>query len=122
MKIGNQSGTCFSLDIERKQYVVTAKHLTNGWKFSNEIQIFHENKWKNMKFDLVGQSDDPVDIAVLAPPLQLSPSYPLEACNKGMISGQDIYFLGFPYLKFGNFGKINRDFPSICKERHRILP
>ena len=44
--------------------------------------------------------EDPVDIAVLIPPKQLTVDYPLEANSKGMLAGQDAYFVGYPYGEF----------------------
>lgn len=41
--------------------------------------------------------DDPIDIAVLIPPEQLTITFPLEPTAKGMQYGQDMYFIGFPF-------------------------
>lgn len=87
LKAGGKSGTCFSLDVNGKQYIVCAKHQVEYWDFSNCMEIFHEELWKEVKFDLVGHCEDPIDISVLAP------------------------FLGFPYGLSGEMGKINRGFP-----------
>lgn len=111
LKAGGKSGTCFSLDVNGKQYIVCAKHQVEYWDFSNCMEIFHEELWKEVKFDLVGHFEDPIDISVLAPSFQISPPYILEGSHKGLINGQDVYFLGFPYGLSGEMGKINRGFP-----------
>lgn len=47
----------------------------------------------------------------MAASIQLSPSFELPATSGGIIWGQDVYFLGYPYGWFGNVGGLNRDFP-----------
>src|SRR5579862_9808976 len=111
LKIGSESGTCFSLDIDGKQYIVSAKHLFERWDCNRSIELFHEGEWKKVKFDLVGHCNDLIDISVFAAPFQISPSFALEGSHKGLISGQDVYFLGFPYEISGEMAKINRGFP-----------
>ncbi len=60
---------------------------------------------------LVGRCEGEIDIAVLSAPIQLSPVFDLPATAAGIVWGQDVYFLGFPYGWYGDIGKTNRDFP-----------
>lgn len=105
-------GTAFTIDRERKQYLVTARHVVEGIVSGDEIAIYHKKRWKNMAIKVVGVGAEKIDIAVLACPIQLSPSYPLEASLDGLVYGQSIYFLGFPFgYKWGLEGHLNRGFP-----------
>ena len=80
---------------------------------------------------LVGHCEGEVDISVLAADIQISPTYPLNPTLGGIILGQDVYFLGFPYSLKSDVGSINRNFPlplvkkaivSLVAERgHYIL-
>jgi len=61
---------------------------------------------------VVGYTPSPVDVAVLSPPMQISPSHHLPADAGNIYLSQDIYFLGFPYgLKIEVGPELNRDFP-----------
>lgn len=109
IKIGATTGTCFAIDVEDRQYLVTARHIIDEWDQKTPVQIFYEQSWKNVQFALVGKSE--VDVAVLAPPRQLSPNFAMPATEAGLAWGQDVYFLGFPYGWSGDIGSMNRNFP-----------
>ncbi|ARN84781.1 S1 family peptidase [Candidatus Nucleicultrix amoebiphila] len=108
---GDQIGTCFTIDVDDRQYVITAKHLLEKWDGSSSMKIFHENFWKDIQLTLVGHCNGDIDISILKAEIQLSPNFLLEASSANMGYGQDVYFLGFPYGMQGNIGKLNRDFP-----------
>jgi len=48
IKYNEKIGTCFTIDDNGKQYIVTAKHLVEGIADSGTILIFHENQWKEL--------------------------------------------------------------------------
>lgn len=104
-------GTCFTMDVNNKQYLITAKHCVPAISKSDRIQILYQKKWQYLDVVLLGESEGSIDIAVFRPTIQLSPSFPMEPSLKDIIYGQDVYFVGFPYSLGGNGGKINRDFP-----------
>jgi len=111
ISIENSTGTCFTIDVDGKQYLVTAKHLVEQIKNTAKIRIYHENQWKDLQVTLVGHCEGNIDISVMAAGFQLSPTFELEPTSGGMIYGQDVYFLGFPYGMAGQVGELNRDFP-----------
>ncbi|MEI8174029.1 MAG: serine protease [Deltaproteobacteria bacterium] len=111
IKVGKSTGTCFTIDIEQKQYVVTARHLIQEWEPGQRMHIFHDKEWKEIEMTLVGRCGGEIDIAVLAPLFQLSPPLSLPATSGGIVWGQDVYFLGFPYGWYGDIGELNRNFP-----------
>jgi hypothetical protein len=63
---------------------------------SGTIGIEQNQKWVDVPFKIY-LCDDPVDIAVLIPPYQLTLNLPLPDENFNIQYGQDAYFLGFPY-------------------------
>ena len=52
-----------------------------------------------------------IDVTVLACPIQLAPPLPLEASNEGLVLGQPVYFLGFPFGWDSGLENINRGLP-----------
>ncbi len=111
IKVGEQSGTCFAADVDGKQYLITAKHLVEDLIGTNFILINHEKQWKAVETTLVGHCDGDIDISVLAPDVQLAPTYELTLTAGEIIYGQDVYFLGFPYGMTGESVPINFEFP-----------
>ena len=111
IKVPNGTGTCFAIDIDDKQYLVTAKHLIECLKADQGIGIFHENQWKHVPLTIVGKCKGEVDVAVLALTKQIAPALPLEASIEGLVWGQDLFFLGFPYAWSGDLGSTNQDYP-----------
>ncbi len=111
IQVADSTGTCFTIDVGNKQYLVTAKHIVKDLSGICGIKIFHEKRWKNIPITVVGHCKGDIDISVLTAQLQLSPTHQLEATSARMSYGQDAYFLGFPYGMSSEVGKLNRDFP-----------
>ncbi|MDE0689682.1 MAG: serine protease [Candidatus Poribacteria bacterium] len=111
IECGNCLGTCFTIDVDNRQYIVTAKHLVEKITGRHTIKLMHEKKWKNLEVELIGHCKGQVDISVLAAEFQISWGYSLPATTAGMILGQDVYFLGFPYGLMSDVGELNRNFP-----------
>ncbi len=105
------TATCFTIDVDGKQYIVTARHALPGVGQSVTIQLQHEGVWKDLSCEVVGIAPDEIDIVVLAPPHPISPSHPLPPTTKDMFLSQDAYFLGFPYGLHAEVGGLNADFP-----------
>ena len=113
VKYGDGVGACFTMDIEERQYLVTAKHVVKGISDSDTVEVFHDNDWRTLPVTVVGNALGEADITVLAPSVQLSPTHPLPpASEKDYFLGQDVYFVGFPYALFtADVGEVNRNFP-----------
>ncbi|MCP4082303.1 MAG: trypsin-like peptidase domain-containing protein [Planctomycetaceae bacterium] len=91
----NSTGSGFTVEISGRQYLLTAKHVIDGFA-GGEIDIFDGSYFVPKNFELVGYSSDK-DIAVLAHESQLTVTLPMPVSDKGMVLGQSAYFLGFPY-------------------------
>ena len=111
IKRDSSTGTAFTIDRDSKQYIVTARHVVEGVKSGNTIEIFHEHQWKNVVVDVAGIGVGEMDVAVLSCPIQLSPSHILEADSGGLMYGQYVYFLGYPFGWDSGGEQINRGVP-----------
>ena len=108
-----QVGTCFTIDVDNRQYIVTAQHIVEGLVGQSIVNIRHEEEWKELQVTLVGHGKGEVDISVLAAEHWKGGTAPLPliSAESEMILGQDVYFLGFPYELEGNVGTLNSNFP-----------
>jgi hypothetical protein len=117
IRTAKSRATGFTLDIEGRQYLITAKHVTDGLQDQDTIDIGNDEDWSTIRVK-VYRCDDPVDIAVLIPEKQLTVNFPLEPTSDGMRVGQDVYFTGFPrgeiYMK-GLAVNASRPFPFTKK-------
>ncbi|QBB71090.1 serine protease [Pseudolysobacter antarcticus] len=95
-----QYGTAFTIDIDGKRYLVTAKHLLGDPIQVDNLEYMHDERWLSLPVRLVGTTRGETDIAVLAADIPLSDSLPLEPTLKGIIYSQDVYFVGYPYKMF----------------------
>lgn len=117
MQFDNETATCFTIDVYRKQYIVTARHALPEVGRTVTIQLQHDGEWKHLKCKVVGNGPGDVDISVLAPPHAISPSTPFEPTTRDIALGQDAYFLGFPYGLQSEVGERNGGFPYPLVKR-----
>ena len=67
LKYGGSTGTCFTVDIDGKQYFITAKHVIDGLPDNGNIELLHDKKWNQYKIRLVGHSST-ADVSVFTLP------------------------------------------------------
>lgn len=104
-------GTIFSIDVDHREYWITAKHILTGAEHppygsvtNKEVSLSildpraQGEQWRPVNFSVVDPGKD-IDIVVLAPPaLLLSSPLPSVATDSaGLWLGGDCEFLGFPY-------------------------
>lgn len=115
IKTGSGQATAFTIEVDGRQYVITAKHVVAGLGAEGAISIGKFKRSGELTFVplrmKIFRCDDPVDIAVLIPPEQLTVSFPLEPTKKGMLYGQDMYFLGFPFGMFSTMSDVSGAYP-----------
>ena len=112
IRLGESIGTCFTIDIDGRQYIVTAKHVVDS--ITDSAEILRDGTYKEIPISVIGHGNGDIDISVLATDFRLSPTHPLPASSKGIVLAQDVYFLGFPYglaNSIENIQTINRAFP-----------
>lgn len=110
------SGTAFTVRVDNRQYLVTARHVLDGDAAApipqeSSLEVHRAGKWWALPFKLVCITKDPSDIAVVALPQALVNFPEVELGTRGLIYGQEVYFLGFPYGWQGDVGAFNNDFP-----------
>jgi hypothetical protein len=108
---GQDQGTGFTVEVDGRQYIVTAKHLFPGTNQLAEVAIRHDKQWETMTVNILRSTD--ADVAVLVPPLVLTTThYPIKYGMEGAIFGQEVYFLGFPYGMYTDIpNEMNNGFP-----------
>ena len=110
LKFGVGTGTCFAIDVNERQYIVTAKHVVEGLTDHQNVEIYFKGNWTPTAISLIGHHPT-ADISVFSINTILSKLKMLPSSN-GLTYGQDIYFLGFPYrLQDEQGSQLNRDFP-----------
>lgn len=110
-------GTAFAIDYENKQYLITAKHLIDPTAQAS-VRFFFDKKWMEIPATLLGLGAGEIDIAVFrVQALLCSRELELPASSKGMVIGQDVYFLGYPYKMWtdGGDAMLGRPCPFIKK-------
>ncbi len=110
----NSIFTGFTIDVDDRQYLCTAKHCVpdaDSESFSH-IEIFRYKRWNQLEVKLIGFGSKGSDICVLGTNEILSPQLPMLPTSVGIAFGQDAYFLGFPHgLRTDVKIKVNRGYP-----------
>ena len=94
LKVADMTGTAFTVEVDGRQYVITAKHMT-GEKGIEEIEIWRK-RWHRIKVTVVGIGKGREDIIVLAANEVLTQTLPIDVGSGGITVGQNVRFLGFP--------------------------
>jgi hypothetical protein len=113
-----ETATAFTVDVDGREYLITAKHVVAGLKEQDKLDIFMNDKWKSLDVQIF-RCDEPIDIAVVIPPYQLTVNFSLPTDIK-FIYGQDAYFLGFPYGMQTAAAGINGPYP-LAIIKHGII-
>lgn len=116
-----QTATGFLIDVDGKQYLVTAKHFVPEVTDIAILELLHDGSWKQIPAQLVGHGPGKIDITVFALPRALVASdYVLKPDMGGIVLGQEAFFLGFPYGLFGDAGDINSNYPVPFVKRATV--
>jgi len=112
IKHAEGTGTCFTIDVGDRQYLLTAQHVVEGLVAGTDILIQHAQEWKRCPISDVWFAPGGADMAVISPRVQLSPALELDVSGSGGFSvSQEVYFLGFPYGYYTEAGNLNNDYP-----------
>jgi hypothetical protein len=93
-------GTAFAVDVDGRQYLITALHVCAGIHEGDEIRLLLRGIWTTLPATIVAQGnpDDPNDdYLVLAVGRQVAPAYDLPLDIGQSHIGANLWFLGFPY-------------------------
>ena len=94
IRVGNNTGTAFTIEVDDKQYLITAKHLTNE-KAINRLEIWRRG-WHTIKVKTVRIGVGLEDVIVLAAEKKLTTIFEVAVGSGHIVIGQEVKFLGFP--------------------------
>ncbi len=104
VRCGAATGTAFGLDIDGKQYLVTAKHVLANGPTPLAIDLFSNGNWSGLPVTLVGHAGPDTDISVLATDRRLTPSeLPVDLCLLGRCKVKMSSSEAFPTESSENF-------------------
>ena len=107
-------GTAFTIDVNNRQYLISAKHLFENSSGDIEIRRGNEDDWFKLDAKPIFHDEEIVDIAVMPLHKPLTPNHKLIAGKGNYFISQDAYFLGFPFgFEMGDecVRKHNNDYP-----------
>lgn len=110
------TATAFTMDVDGREYLITAKHVVEGLKEQDKIEVFMNGDWSPLEVKIF-RCDEPIDIAVLVPPHQLTINFDLPFDKMDAFYGQDVYFLGFPYGIQASSQGVNGPYPLALIKR-----
>lgn len=101
IKVENSTATTFFIEVDDRQYLVTAKHVVANLKADGNVQLQRPDTlaWTDVRVRSVMKCES-ADIAVLAPDALVQPEltkFPVLLGSEGLQLGGEVYFLGFPY-------------------------
>jgi len=96
-KYKTEAGTCFVINIDNRQYIITARHLVPDIKKGDSVQLYFNQNWNNFIIEPLFPKNAKTDIAALAADHQITPLLDIPVSSESIIIGQDVFFLGFPY-------------------------
>ena len=98
IQMGDKRGSAFTIEVEGRQYLITARHITEPRPKDGLIQVFRESGWLNLPYQQITVLPASVDIAVLALQQQLSPTSLVVTASAGQtFLSQEVFFLGYPF-------------------------
>jgi len=126
IKYKNIGGTCFVIDVDNRQYIITARHICHNIKDGDTIQLYINQEWYDVAIKPLFPKSDTVDIVALAANRLIMPKMEFDIGVENLMLGQDVYFLGFPFLDFKLGSKFNGSvttlFPFVKKGICSALP
>lgn len=91
------TGSAFTIEVDGRQYVVTARHNLRGFGPQGEIELWREGAWSRLRGRAIYPARETVDIAALDLGRSVTVTFPLVASAGGLTLGQQVYFLGYPH-------------------------
>ena len=113
---GERYGTAFTLDVDGRQYLISARHVVGEAQSDVQLKVFLNKQWTELPTSMVGVGRGEIDIVVLAPTTRLSEDIELVP-SLSLVLGQDVFFASFPLLMHANGGELmyGRPLPFVKK-------
>lgn len=97
IRAGKAAGTCFLVDVDQRQYLVTARHVVAGIKPESTVEIFRHGIWTPILFKPIFPKNEKIDAVAIGLDTALAPQLDLQVSTSGIVLGQRVVFLGFPF-------------------------
>jgi len=97
LKTATGTGSAFTIEVDGKQYLITARHNLTGFGAEGDIDLWTDGRWNRFRARAIYPSSETVDIAALNVGKSLTITYPLDPTSGGLTLGQQVYFLGYPF-------------------------
>jgi S1-C subfamily serine protease len=97
VKFKNQVGSAFAIDVDNRQYIISAGHLFQSVKDGDVAEFLIDGNWQSIVVRPIFPPLKETDIVALAPDKQVAPRMEVEIGFSQVRLGQDVYFLGFPF-------------------------
>lgn len=101
IQYGDSLGTAFTMESHGRQFLVTAKHLfeESGFPASSSINLLIGTGYQSFDVEIRYPGESTIDIAVIKLKMHqlLTPIYDNANSTEGLVFGQDVYFVGFPF-------------------------
>ena len=97
IRVDKATGTAFTIEIMKRQYLVTARHLL-GTRARSSVELkLAGGGWQQVGVRTIGLSKEELDIAVLAADGLLAPPSDIRVGVDTIEYGQQVRFLGYPF-------------------------
>ena len=106
---GNSLGSAFSIEVDGREYLITARHVVANKPKS--ICALHNEKWKNLPVTGIYYHPGKPDVAAITLSHQIAPRHPVEFSLDEAVLGQNVAFLGFPFGWSNTGYDINDGYP-----------
>lgn len=114
IRVGNSGGTAFIVNINEKNYLITARHMFEETEYQNQMNIYiqYEDTWKSVPAKIYYHPNTDIDMAVVVTEFFKDKQFGKinYKCRKLRVS-QDVFMLGFPYGLSSNVYDINEGYP-----------
>ena len=87
IRYAGSTGTCFTIDVESRRYLVTARHVVESLENDAVVEISHNRAWVPLPVQLVGHGPEDIDLTVLAPQQVFRIVKPANPHNRGPCPG-----------------------------------
>jgi hypothetical protein len=77
IRYGNVSGSSFVIDVDSKQYIITARHILPKAKDGDSAELYISGNWHPLIIKLIYPKDDKIDIVALAADHLIAPKMPI---------------------------------------------
>lgn len=120
IRVAGEQGSAFTIEVDKRQYLVTARHLFDSGPTPKEIEINRNSSWDSTPFTRIPVEPPTIDIAVIALSNPLSPAMPTVFEFKNTFLSQSIFFLGYPFGFSMNGAALNNGYP-LPLVKHGII-